>query len=303
MPVIAGMLLLSPTSTWAQAAHSWVSGVGDDTRSCSRAAPCRTFAGALAKTAAGGEISCVDSGAFGPVTIGKSIAIVCAGVEAGVSVPSGDAIKIDAAAGDVVFLSGLDLDGRNSAGTGVSIVSARTVRIADLKIRRFEVGVAARPLGGDVSLELYDTMILDSRGDGINISPSTSGNAKVSVMIDAAHVSANKGNGITFINDTASGAVRGVVNNSVLARNGVSGVIAASSAQVNQVLVDRSTIFAGPIGIAAFQRGALVRFANSRVFGNQTGVSLFDGGFAISFSTNDVVGNGNNGLFGTTTPK
>src|SRR6188474_2976615 len=60
----------------AQATRTWVSGVGDDANPCSRTAPCKTFAGAISKTAAGGEISVLDPGGFGAVTITKSIAIV-----------------------------------------------------------------------------------------------------------------------------------------------------------------------------------------------------------------------------------
>ena len=36
----------------AQATRTWVSGVGDDANPCSRTAPCKTFAGAISKTAA-----------------------------------------------------------------------------------------------------------------------------------------------------------------------------------------------------------------------------------------------------------
>jgi hypothetical protein len=64
----------------AQATRTWVSGVGDDANPCSRTAPCKTFAGAISKTAAAGEINCLDSGGFGAVTITKSITILCNGV-------------------------------------------------------------------------------------------------------------------------------------------------------------------------------------------------------------------------------
>src|SRR5216684_8686022 len=59
----------------AQATRTWVSGVGDDANPCSRTAPCKTFAGAISKTAKGGEIDALDPGGFGAVTITKSITI------------------------------------------------------------------------------------------------------------------------------------------------------------------------------------------------------------------------------------
>src|ERR1700686_1648883 len=68
----------------AQASRTWVSGVGDDANPCSRTAPCKTFAGAISKTAAAGEINCIDPGGFGALTITKSISIVCDYTEAGV---------------------------------------------------------------------------------------------------------------------------------------------------------------------------------------------------------------------------
>src|SRR5947208_15397 len=59
----------------AQATRTWVSGVGDDANPCSRTAPCKTFAGAISKTATGGEIDALDPGGFGAVTITKSITL------------------------------------------------------------------------------------------------------------------------------------------------------------------------------------------------------------------------------------
>src|SRR3954468_150366 len=63
------------TATQAQATRTWVSGVGDDVNPCSRTAPCKTFAGAISKTADKGEIDCLDPGGFGTVTITKNITI------------------------------------------------------------------------------------------------------------------------------------------------------------------------------------------------------------------------------------
>src|SRR2546430_5458959 len=59
----------------AQATRTWVSGVGDDANPCSRTAPCKTFAGAISKTAVDGEIDALDPGGFGTVTITKAITI------------------------------------------------------------------------------------------------------------------------------------------------------------------------------------------------------------------------------------
>src|SRR5205807_5391143 len=72
---IAAFMLAVASMAQAQATRTWVSGVGDDVNPCSRTAPCKTFAGAISKTAIGGEINCIDSGGFGSVTITKAITI------------------------------------------------------------------------------------------------------------------------------------------------------------------------------------------------------------------------------------
>lgn len=78
--VLVTALMLMATAAHAQASRTWVSGVGDDANPCSRTAPCKTFAGAISKTAARGEISVLDPGGFGAVTITKSISIEAGGV-------------------------------------------------------------------------------------------------------------------------------------------------------------------------------------------------------------------------------
>src|SRR5829696_3406389 len=68
-------ILAGSSAAQAQATRTWVSGVGDDVNPCSRTAPCKTFAGAISKTAAGGEIDALDPGGFGAVTVTKSLLI------------------------------------------------------------------------------------------------------------------------------------------------------------------------------------------------------------------------------------
>ena len=88
--IVLGFLAFAATPASAQATRTWVSGVGDDANPCSRTAPCKTFAGAISKTAPSGEINCLDPGGFGAVTITKSISLLCEGVIGGVlvSVPA-----------------------------------------------------------------------------------------------------------------------------------------------------------------------------------------------------------------------
>src|SRR4051794_32546840 len=108
------------TPASAQATRTWVSGVGDDVNPCSRTAPCKTFAGAISKTANGGEINCLDPGGFGAVTINKTLVIDCHYTEGGV-LAGGNGIVVNATSTDVVVLRGLDIFGVNPPPNGVPI--------------------------------------------------------------------------------------------------------------------------------------------------------------------------------------
>src|SRR5674476_3225 len=120
--LFAGLLvpLFASAPAHAQATRTWVSGVGDDANPCSRTAPCKTFAGAISKTAPAGEINVLDPGGFGAVTITKSITIRSDHIEAGVLVSGTNAIIVAAGATDRVILEGLDIEGLGSGINGVS---------------------------------------------------------------------------------------------------------------------------------------------------------------------------------------
>src|SRR5436853_7870893 len=111
--IVVGTLfvLVSASAARAQATRTWVSGVGDDANPCSRTAPCKTFAGAISKTAAAGEISVLDPGGFGTVTITKSITIDGDGTLAGVlaSLSNGVTVSNLAPANTVVTLRNLSI--------------------------------------------------------------------------------------------------------------------------------------------------------------------------------------------------
>src|SRR6185295_6728653 len=124
----------------AQATRTWVSGVGDDANPCSRTAPCKTFAGAISKTAACGEIDALDPGGFGAVTITKSITIDGTGTLAGIlaSLTTGVIINVGATT-DVVTLRGLTINGACNGIRGVNVTGRmpKAVNIEDCVIFRF----------------------------------------------------------------------------------------------------------------------------------------------------------------------
>src|SRR5262244_77055 len=127
--------MLASTSAYALSNRTFVSGTGSDANPCSLAAPCRSFAGALLQTSAGGEIAVLDTAGYGAATITQAVSIVNEeGVEAGITVTSGDGITINAGASDVVNLRGLTLVGAGGAH-GITFTSGAALNIQNCVIR------------------------------------------------------------------------------------------------------------------------------------------------------------------------
>src|SRR5450631_4629225 len=128
--------LLASAPANAQASRTWVSGVGDDANPCSRTAPCKTFAGAISKTAASGEINVLDPGGFGALTITKSIQIRSE-FEAGVLVSGTNGIVVAVGATDKVLLEGLDIEGLGTGLDGIKMIGTGKLFIRKCTIRNF----------------------------------------------------------------------------------------------------------------------------------------------------------------------
>jgi hypothetical protein len=169
------VLCLHAAPALAQATRTWVSGVGDDANPCSRTAPCKTFAGAIAKTAIGGEIDVLDPGGFGAVTITKSISIVST-TEGGVLVSGTNGIVVEVGAADTVVLEGLDFEGLNSNSSlsGVLVSGAlgggRTI-IRKCSIRNFTSGVTVT---GGARASVIDSLLVNNK-TGVNVQNSSVG--------------------------------------------------------------------------------------------------------------------------------
>src|SRR3954470_19444184 len=192
---------LQSAPAYAQATRTWVSGVGDDVNPCSRTAPCKTFAGAISKTAAGGEINCLDPAGYGAVTINKSLVIDCHYTEGG-ALAGGNGIVVNAASTDVVTIRGLDIFGVNPPSNGVRIIAAGAVHIEDCVIRRFNavnsLGVSFAPTTANTKLYINNTTITENgngfTGGGIEINPGVGGSGKV--VIRNSRIENNGSDGI-----------------------------------------------------------------------------------------------------------
>ncbi|HEU4711516.1 MAG TPA: hypothetical protein VFS76_08125 [Pyrinomonadaceae bacterium] len=118
----------------AQATRTWVSGVGDDANPCSRTAPCKTYAGAISKTAAGGEISTLDPGGFGAVTITKAMTINGDGTLAGILNAGATGIIVNAGANDVVYIRNLSINGAGTGLNGIRWLAGKALHVENCNI-------------------------------------------------------------------------------------------------------------------------------------------------------------------------
>ena len=134
-------LFLGSSMAFAQATRTWVSGVGDDANPCSRTAPCKTFAGAISKTAPGGEISVLDPGGFGGVTITKSLTISGVGVNASILGAGVNAIVINAGVNDVVTLHNLQINGVGTGLIGIRFFAGGALVMEDVRVWGFNTGI------------------------------------------------------------------------------------------------------------------------------------------------------------------
>ena len=132
-------LLLAAASSFAQAqTRTWVSGTGSDANPCSRTAPCQTFASAISKTSAGGEISVLDPHGFGAVTITKSITINGEGSLSSILVGlGGNGITINAGASDTVYIKNIDINGANNGTNGINWIAGNAVVVEKTRIYNF----------------------------------------------------------------------------------------------------------------------------------------------------------------------
>ncbi|TGV37652.1 right-handed parallel beta-helix repeat-containing protein [Mesorhizobium sp. M00.F.Ca.ET.186.01.1.1] len=308
--LLALAMAVFATPASAQATRTWVSGVGDDVNPCSRTAPCKTFAGAISKTAAGGEINCIDPGAFGAVTITKSITIACEDVEAGVLNSGVNGIIVNAAATDVIVLRGLDIDSGTAGlgSNGVRFLAGAALLVEDCVIRD---NVAAAPNGMGINFapsgaaELYvNNTTITGNNDGIHVQPTGAGSAKV--VIENSSIENNNLAGVKADGSGSSGGMNITVVNSNVSGNTNSGVSlfnTAGGAAIN-IMLDRVIAANNGAngGLRADGPNTVLRVGNSTVAGNVTGTVAANGGVISSYGTNEINGNTSDGPNPPTTP-
>jgi hypothetical protein len=138
-------LLAAPQAAEAQATRTWVSGVGDDVNPCSRTAPCKTFAGAISKTAAGGEIDVMDPGGFGAVTITKAITIDCGPFPGGILSAGTNGVTVNAGVSDRIILRNLVINGVGTGVNGIRFLAGHDDQ--DNKTIRDRIAISIQKIG------------------------------------------------------------------------------------------------------------------------------------------------------------
>jgi len=271
----------------AQATRTWVSGVGDDANPCSRTAPCKTFAGAISKTATDGEINCLDPGGYGAVTITKGITINCENTLGSVLVSGTNGIVVNTP-GSIVTLKGLEIEGLNTGLNGIQYIGSGILHVHKLQARKFTQGAINFSPNGAAEMYVTESYLTDS-GTGIVSTPSTSNPATISIHNVRVE---NNTNGIT-LNRTVGGTTKATVSESVISGNGGNGVT-TSIASGAITLMLQTDVISNNGGIGVSNNSGTTKIGNSVVTGNGTAVANSSGTF-LSYKNNQIDDNTANG--------
>lgn len=285
----------------AQATRTWVSGVGDDANPCSRTAPCKTFAGAISKTATGGEIDAIDPGGFGAVTITKSITIDGAGTMASILAAGTTGIIINATASSNIIIKNLSINGAGTGVFGIRVLQAGSVSVEGVTISGFtNHGIHMNLANGSVSnLFVKDSYIRTGNtttSRGISIEP-VSGTAGVIAVIDNVRLEK------MFVGYFGGAGAITTIRNSAVYGMGLAGIVTQAVGGNAQTSIEGCVINNNGIGVQAGTGPTITRISNSMVM-NNTGKGLsVAGGTLISFGNNSVFDNAASDAPTTTTPQ
>jgi Right handed beta helix region len=289
------VVVFQMTPAQAQALRTWVSGVGDDVNPCSRTAPCKTFAGAISKTALNGEIDCIDPGGFGIVTITKSITIDCHQTMGSISNAGSNGMTIaydsfgTTDLRKAVRIRGLAFQGTDTGVIGLRIIggtnsAGSAVFIEDTLIDG-NFGGAARGISDERSgggeLYITNSTVRNTGNQGVYVNPAAGASLglKISVLINNIRVE-NCGTGYF-----ASSAVSTLIRNSVFSGNTGAGVYGEGPLAPSDMLVASSLINGNGTGVQNAS-SSTVRLSDTDIISNGTAIS----GVSYSYVTNRIVG-------------
>jgi hypothetical protein len=244
----------------AQATRTWVSGVGDDANPCSRTAPCKTFAGAISKTASPGIINCLDPGGFGAVTITKSITIDCTGTYGSVLSSGVQGVIINALSTDKVILRAIDINGAGTTlGTnGINVVQASKVDVVNTNIANYSTnGILCNLSTGGANLSIINSEISQNSSAAVNLQANC----------------------------------RAEIQHSYFNQNGGAGVV--TQASTTDANIAQSYINNNSFGVSAGNSSVIFLYA-TQISHNSQSVNTFNGGVVNSHGNNAILNNTTN---------
>jgi hypothetical protein len=288
---VAAMWTVGASDLRAQATRTWVSGVGDDANPCSRTAPCKTFAGAISKTAAAGEINIIDPGGYGGVTITKSITINGGGSFGSILVAGTNGIIVNVGSNDVVTIRNVSINGVGAGLSGIKMIGAGSLFVENVDIHQFtDKGIDFQPSGA-AQLFVTNTAIRNTAG-GILVKPAVGifANAHIRDSIVEQNVYGIRAEDRSVVS----------VEKSTAAGNMNNGFLIISASQAAQMTIDSSmasgnrNASSNSSGIQSNGAQAMVRISNVVVTNNDIGLNL-PGGSIASWGNNKITGNNLNG--------
>lgn len=293
------VLILGTSMMYGQATRTWVSGLGDDSNPCSRTAPCKTFAGAIFKTAAGGEMDILDPGGFGALTITKAITIDGGGGQVASTLVSGtNGIVVQAQPNDVVILRNLRLDGigggaENPGITGIEFLSGKALIVENVSIFGFgNNGIDINLTADGSSVSVKNTNISNLAGQtsvGIRATTTT---GHVSLSVDHSKIE------LTSIGIEASDHSHVTVTDSSIEHASNTGLLADSPSGDALLSVKGSEISFNDNGLTAGPGKVNIFVADSTLEANTgTAMNPSGGGTVHSYRTNRLIGNTATGTF------
>jgi hypothetical protein len=292
---LAAFVAMGTGLMYGQASRTWVSGLGDDANPCSRTAPCKTFAGAISKTAAGGEIDVIDPGGFGALTITKAITLDGGGGQvASVLVSGTNGIVVAAGPNDVVILRNLRIAGIGTGLNGIQFISGKDLNVENCYIFGFTqngINIALNQATA-ASAHILNSVVKNNAGVGIRatnaVAPAVQvGIANTAVILDSIGIE-------------AADHSRVAVREAVIENATNHGVQSDSPAADSQLTLDHSDVSFNNNGLTASAGGAIA-VANTKIAFNSGTAMNQSGGTITSFGTNRIHTNGATGTFGTTT--
>jgi hypothetical protein len=285
-PMALVLFVLTSSLAFAQASRTWVSGVGDDANPCSRTAPCKTFAGAISKTAAGGEIDALDPAGYGAVTITKAITIDGGGGQvASVLVAGTNGIVVQAGPSDVVILRNLRINGISGSGNGgingIRFLAGKSLSVENCDIFGFTTNGIDIAMGASAQVIVKNTTVTNVTQVGLR-AVTTAGTVQVS--IDESHF------GLSGFGVWADNNSRVVVSKSVAYGNSAIGFIAQATTGGLTGTLELYQCSSSNNGVGIQAGGgagnSVVHYTFSSIFGNSTGIVNGANGTTHSYANN-----------------